>query len=314
MDEMHPRQHDARAHPSRRPRGARQSALFAIAVSLFVHVGVLLSLAMIILERPVASAGNVASDAPMAVMSDAELSELMQVALSGDVPTMEQIQDPELFATEDFSSPVSEAALASLEVDNLGDFAGAAGDEIGDGLSSSSAAGGSAKFFGVEARGSRFAYICDISGSMAGERINALKGALSTSIDGLLEHTHFAIVLYNGEAYPITKDRWVSATDRSKRDVKREISVQQAFGGTDPVPAFSVVFDMKPRPDAIYFMTDGRFRNPDRVMMAIARMNDRGRTRTPIHCITFVDRSSEEVMRKIAQRSRGTYTHIGGAE
>ena len=37
-----------------------------------------------------------------------------------------------------------------------------------------------------------------------------------------------------------------------------------------------------------------------------------GSRKIPIHCITLVERTGEETMRKIAADSGGTYTHFAG--
>lgn len=293
--------------------GANLTMLFAVAVSAFVHTGLLLVAAVIIFERPMASASSSETgETPLAVIADAELGELVEVGLASDVPA-EEIPDLEMTAGEEFTDPVSDAALASLEVSDVGDVMGAGEDEM-SGLDSALGSGGSASFFGVEARGSRFAYVVDISLSMAEDRLAALKVALHNSVDGLLEHTHFSIVLYNSDAYPLSRRGWIPATDQSKRILTRDLRAVRATGGTNPIPAFEIVFGMKPRPDAIYFMTDGQFQAPERVAARIARMNERGLRRTPIHCITFIDDSGAEIMKSIARRSGGTYTHVRSAD
>src|SRR5207248_843954 len=70
--------------------------------------------------------------------------------------------------------------------------------------------GGAASFFGVEARGTRFAYIIDISGSMdlgVGtadiKRIDILKAELSKSVDALLENAFFFVALFSSDAKPL---------------------------------------------------------------------------------------------------------------
>jgi hypothetical protein len=75
-----------------------------------------------------------------------------------------------------------------------------------------------------------------------------------------------------------------------------------------PFPAFEVVFSLRPRPDAIYFMTDGQF-EPS-VAVELARLNVEDRI--PIHCICFVSKEAEALMKKIAEDSGGTYTYVAG--
>src|SRR5262249_53760813 len=99
------------------------------------------------------------------------------------------------------------------------------------------------------------------------------------------------------------------ASDEGKRWAVQRVKEVEAQGGTVPDGAFESIFAMKPRPDAIYFMTDGLF-DPS-VAEKIAWLN-RGGKRIPVHCLAFMDRSSEATMKEIAERSGGTYTFIEG--
>lgn len=206
--------------------------------------------------------------------------------------------------------------------DGLGQIAeglgGAGGGDVGSGEGlGGGAMGGGASFFGVEAQGSRFVYICDISGSMneragpeVGTRLSVLKNELTKSIRGLVEHMQFCVLLFSSQASPLMGDaRWAGASDSAKRASSDRIGDIQGFGGTEPWPAFEIAFAMRPQPDAIYFMTDGVF--DPAVAFRVAQRNV-GSRKIPIHCITLVEKSGEEVMRKIAAESGGTYTHVPG--
>lgn len=306
---------DRRQRGRRGRRWDRQTFLFGLSISLFIHMTVLLGAAWIYLERPPAAAGDGAAEVPLAILSEAELTELSQVALAEQAPTTSAQLDDSPITEQDFGTPVPDAALSSVDIPD--DQLGGAGNAPLEGANFGSGADGVARFFGVEARGTRFAYIVDVSGSMQGDRLSALKTALVGSIAALLEHTHFTIVLYSADADPLTGDRWLGATEKYKRDASRRIQGIRAYGGTNPLPAFQHVFQrMKPRPDAIYFMTDGQFQTGqiDKVLSTISRLNNRGSRRTPIHCITFIERGSEDVMRQIARTSGGTYTHVEGPD
>lgn len=195
---------------------------------------------------------------------------------------------------------------------------GAGGGGVGDGLGAGGGSGGGgAKFFGVEARGNRFLYICDTSGSMdtpdAGankplKRIDRLKLELNESIRGLLDSSTFYVVFFNSGPQTIQDQRaWITANTAGKRRASDQVNVLAAFGGTEPWPAFEIAFQFKPQPDAIYFMTDGEF-NPE-VAAMIASANQ-GPRKVPIHCISFISNAGEEVMRKIAADSGGSYKHV----
>ena len=119
----------------------------------------------------------------------------------------------------------------------------------------------------------------------------------------------YLIVLYSGDSWTLGgRADWKKATDRIKQNTRRLIARINPNGSTNPSPAFMDVFDVRPRPDAIYFMTDGEF--PRQVATEVASMNEGNDI--PIHCITFVSRDAEAVMRQIAARSGGSYTHVPG--
>ncbi|MEM8835491.1 MAG: hypothetical protein AAGD00_06700 [Planctomycetota bacterium] len=313
-------EHDAEkpvvdAKPARRRR-ADPLLPFAIATSLFAHLALAVIAALVVLPGEETGDPDGINELEVAVMTDVELTELLETTLTNPSPATQQMAEPEVFELEDFQSEVSDASLASLESTSLGDLGASGGEDAAAGAQFTSAAGGSARFFGVEARGSRFVYICDVSGSMVREqRMQRLRSELNASITDLLELAHFSIVFYSDGAYPLTGGRWVQASERFREEAARNIRAVEPSGGTNPVPAFQIVLDMTPLPDAIYFMTDGDF--DEKVTAALTATIERAarssRRRVPIHAITFGSDAEERYLRGIARRSGGSYTHIEGS-
>ncbi len=292
----------------------RQTLLFGIALSLFLHVLLLLLAGMLGYGGSGIQPDGSGRSVQLAVMSEQELVSLQGADISDDASVSVSLPD-ESIPTDDFDAPVSDQALANLGLDVTLSIDGA-GASLSDGLemSGSSGATSSASFFGVEASGSRFSYIVDVSGSMQGERIKALQRALVNSVNGLLEHTHFSIFLYSQDALALTGTRWLPANRRHKYATVEQIRAIRASGGTNPLPAFQLAFAMKPKPDAVYFMTDGQFSEDvaEQIAATVGGMNRAEGRRTPIHCISFITRDSEPLMRRIARQSGGTYTHVEG--
>lgn len=296
-----------------------------LVLSLCIHVLIVLSAALVTVGvAGMGSRGSGGGDYSITATSEGELTGIMESEpLNALAPSVMDKEVPELPSagvaegSGGMDSPGAGAGLGPIE-SGLG---GAGGGDIGDGkgLGSGGSGNGGASFFGVEAKGSRFLYICDISGSMDwdehgmsnGKRLRALKRELTTSVQALLEHMQFYVIFFSSGAVPINPDntKWIIAKDTGKRWATDRIGNLHAFGGTEPWPAFDVAFQMRPAPDAIYFMTDGEF-DPS-VALRIQAINV-GSRKIPIHCITLVERSGEEVMRKIASDSGGTYTHVPG--
>ncbi len=298
-----------------------------LVLSMLIHVLIVLSAALVTVGvAGMGSRGSGGGDYTMTATSEGELTGIMDSApLDALAPSVMEKEVPELPSagvaegSGGMDSPGAGAGLGPIE-SGLG---GAGGGDIGDGkgLGSGGSGNGGASFFGVEAKGSRFLYICDISGSMDwdehgmanGKRLRSLKAELTTSIQALLEHMQFYVFFFSSGAVPINPDntKWIIAKDTGKRWAADRIGNLHAFGGTEPWGAFELAFQMKPAPDAIYFMTDGEF-DPS-VALRIQAVNV-GSRKIPIHCITLVERSGEEVMRKIASDSGGTYIHVPGTK
>lgn len=310
-----------RNHPAGIPKPARRAVvafgvtLFAVSLSACLHMALLVILALVVLAPPPVAEAGADPSTSLAIISEVDLATLQSVSVSVEAPqfALPEPEDPFADQVADVTIAMATNLLTPEVPDGLG---GVREGDLGDGLDSALGGEGAASFFGVEARGSRFAYIVDVSGSMAAERIEALKRELLASVFGLSDHAQFTIVVYNSQSFSLTDGRWWTATEDSKARIRMQIAGLQATGGTEPLPAFRMVFAMKPRPDAVYFMTDGEFANNDEVIGTIARLNSTESKPTPIHCITFIGDGAADVMQKIARRSRGTYRHVessGGA-
>jgi hypothetical protein len=288
-----------------------------VLLSLLIHItgGILAAL----ISFGVAQAGGAGSgggEVELAVMTEGELAVMQAAALEAG-----GVEAPDLAPTElSTDVPLDAAggdALAGLGTD-LGEVSTAAGggDIAGGSLGlEGGGGGGAASFFGVEARGTRFAYIVDVSGSMAplpGEkqgRISVLQQELTKSLGALADNAEYFVVLYNDQTYTLGGEvKWTNASDSAKRRSREQIEQLEAGGGTEPVPAFTQVFKMRPRPDAIYFMTDGEFAEIYREQIRMLN----GALRVPIHCISFVSQAGAATMQGIAKDSGGTYTYVPG--
>lgn len=294
-------------------RWIRRATVIGIAVSLLIH----LILWFVSAHLPVGH-GQAASPVPMpgvvdfAVMTETELADLQADAeLTFDSPSVpvivDQMEMPEVPSLEMPTDAEIAGSIDQIAPTEIGSGAGDIGSSSGLGEGGGSGSG-SASFFGVEATGSRFIYIIDVSGSMAvGGKLQALQQELVKSIEGLTEAADFLIITYSSGASPLQgRTEWSHGDQRGKRFARRGIAKLSASGGTNPSPAFSLAFGLRPPPDVIYFMTDGEFN--EEVASEIASLN--AELKIPIHCIAFVSRDSERVMRKIASDSGGTYTFV----
>lgn len=306
---------DAAQERARWWANVRQKAYFGLAVSLVVHLLVLAIAAVITVG--IAQAGGAGDQASgeieLAVMTEAELAELTGGALGGEAPLIPDAPLEEA-PTDVPLETDAEAVVGDLgdagEIEGLSKNLAGGGDVSTGGMGESGSGSGAATFFGVEARGNRFAYIVDVSGSMTvGGKIEALKGQLAGSINALLQNASFFVAAFSTDAYALGGEvKWWPASDDKRSEATRGIAGMRGDGGTEPLPGFKMVYALRPKPDAIYFMTDGEF-DPD-VEIQIRRMNIEWKI--PIHCICFVSNASEDMMKRIAKDSGGTYSYVKG--
>jgi hypothetical protein len=118
------------------------------------------------------------------------------------------------------------------------------------------------KLFGLEARGAKFVYVFDRSGSMSefrGRPLRSAKEELIASLADLDERNQFYVIFYNEEPRLLqlgpTKGRLVFATPDNKQVANDFISGIQADGGTNHVAALDIALRL--RPDVIFLLTDG---------------------------------------------------------
>lgn len=120
----------------------------------------------------------------------------------------------------------------------------------------------STKLFGLEARGSKFVYVLDRSGSMGEHKNLALRKAkeeLLASLGDLNDRQQFYIIFYNHEPKLFdpgaAKNQLVFATESNKQRARQFIENISADGGTDHVAALSIAVRL--HPDVIFLLTDG---------------------------------------------------------
>ena len=171
--------------------------------------------------------------------------------------------------------------------------------------------GGNLTFMGIQSVGQRFCIIADHSGSMAGNKLEHVKAEVLRTLANMKGAAKFYIIFFDDRAMPLPGGRWMEG----RRDVPKVapwVNGVQASGGTEPLPAFEAAFELNPRPDVIFFMTDGIFARdvPDE----IAKLNQPAgaRERTIIHTIAFVDRGGEVLLRQIAAQSGGKFNYVPG--
>lgn len=162
--------------------------------------------------------------------------------------------------------------------------------------------GTDADFFGISAEGNQFAYVVDVSSSMAGAKFEKARQELLESIDRLNRNQKFFIVFFNNASYPQPIDRLIRAIRKNKALVREWIMQAIPMGGTDPLE--SIARAMEKGPDAIFILSDGEF--DWSVVTTVGVLNKQ--SPVPIHTIGFVVDSV--TLKQLANQNQGTYRHV----
>ena len=192
-------------------------------------------------------------------------------------------------------------------------------------------------FFGVQGGGNRLVFIIDYSWSMRDVGKEAImRREAARVIEELPEEVEFAVIFFNGPAWPADQDlsssagKWVwtqndysshrprdwddlpkvryrKATKSSKRSMIRQIEETPLMGGTVYDNPFFMALSMDPLPETIFFMTDGgcdRHRGVDSVSEMIRQLNALGKKVPQIHTIGFGVTSNWQ-LEKMAELTNG---------
>jgi hypothetical protein len=288
-------------------RRRRELLLIGVAISMVVHIGLLISLGLLYRDRP----GGVASEPVMlefATLQEQDLTELDRPDLSDLVPEIvpdfEQLPALESPATLDAEIPAAELRITA---EGATPTLGGAGS--GEGVAGLDGGGAGTSFFGVASAGTRFAYIVDVSGSMGQHRkLGIAMRELARSIESLPDFASFYVVLFSSDFIePPMQRGWTKARPETIRFLIRWLNDVDPGGGTEPRNAFHQVFALSERPDVIFFLTDGRIGNFS--AEEVAALN-RGGDRVIVNTIAFGDPASQDLLRQIAADSGGVYRFV----
>ncbi len=204
-------------------------------------------------------------------------------------------------STSVVESPLDAIATGGLEGQSIGDGGGSAlAGGGGDGS-------GGAEFFGIGGKGASFVYVVDMSGSMNEEgKWERACAELLRSISHLTENQRYYIIFYNDGWLPMAADKPLLATAKQIDRTKRWVNRLWPGGGTFPLEALQHALSLEP--DAVYFLSDGRF---DPAVIEWLRVeNPASHGQIPIHTIAFVNQETIGIMRQIAKQSGGKFRFV----
>jgi len=288
--------------------------LLGFALSIVVHVLILLRLWWIKLPE------RVDPDPPSVELKLQELPPSVEVATE-DVelpdpsplvmgPVTTEIDPLPNLSNDLASDNPSENSFGAIEAPGVGAIVGPGGAGSGIGIGSGKGGGGTS-FFGVGGRGSRFAYIVDISGSMEQDnRIQTALSELARSISALPDSTQYYVVLYSNGAIlpPWDTGNWLRSTRANMARTRQWLQEQVSQGGTYPLQAFERVFSLPEPPDVVFFLTDGEI--PADTPYHVKDFTDKLKRDVIVNTIGFSSEAGKDPLMQIAKENRGVFRFV----
>lgn len=248
-------------------------------------------------------------------------------------------------AVANVAIPVPEVEVTAIDSDfgMDGDFGSGWGGGSGSGS-------GSASFFNTKTKADRVAYVIDYSASMKGQKDQLMRTELARSVGELKGQLDYQLIFFAGPAWVagdqvklnkggISKVisngktyEWksgggahsFSVKDENKAQVAKWLKPQSSqikksmklieetklVWGTTWKPAIDMALRMNPKPNVIFFMTDGSC-GGNMVQLGEEIGKKAKKKGVIINTVAMMDPKTKEAMLKMAEESGGSYTMIG---
>lgn len=242
------------------------------------------------------------------------------------------------------SIPVPDVTVVepSLDFGDGNDF----GDGWGSGSGNGAGGGGGFSFFNQKIKAERVCYVIDYSGSMGGKKILLLKEELKKSITALPDRVDYQLLFFAGPVWvagdTVTgskknfivtskgkeyewiapggahsyhpKDKrqqveWLTSTKRQRMKSLEAIQDTKLVYGTIWDHPLEMALEMKPKPDVIFFMTDGSAGgNSKNIAKEIGRKAKK--EGVIINTIALMLPKAKEAMGDLAKSTGGIFTMV----
>lgn len=279
------------------------------------------------------------------VIEKQETSTQVERKPSAPAAAMSKVIASSMASATSVSVPNIEVGEPSVDFGNGDDFGEGWGDDQGWGEGGSS---GGASFFKQKVSAERICFVIDYSKSMSGKRIKLLKKELARSVGALPSGIEYQLIFFAGPAWTagskvvVAKGnksavvsfegreyKWLSKNANewrtsghklqppawlkgSKSNIDQSLSAIKntplIFGTAWEAP-LQTALDMNPKPDVIFFMTDGLSGKGSASIAKSIGMKAK-RLDVKINAIAMMDPSAKEAMGALAERSGGQFSLV----
>mgnify|MGYP001578146185 CR=1 FL=1 len=168
------------------------------------------------------------------------------------------------------------------------------------------------RFFGNFDEADTIAFVLDFSGSMDGERVDILKRELASCLKSLNSEVSYSVINFSDTGWFLGKQKgWVRATTQNVKKTIKSLENQYVGGGTEWKSGFKIAFSLNPRPEVIYFMTDGET-NSDMTdeVDSITHQNQSHFYPSRIHTTALVQKGLSQPLIRLAAKNEGQFTWV----
>jgi len=235
----------------------------------------------------------------------------------------------------------------NVEVDafGIGDGWGA-----GSGFGGSGGGGGTVGFFGSRSNAQRVVFIIDVSASLSSEQFALIKSELTKSLNKLAPAVQYQVIFFSGPAwfaedeqtgksrgkrvvkhggknyqwdtkgganqfYLVGKKdlytaKWIQANRANLNNTIKRIDAVSKSYGTDWRHPLQMALEMNPKPDVVYFLTDGVVGNGQQAVDQTLRLNKRKSPKAKFNTIIMMQPKAEDLMGELAESTGGEFTVV----
>lgn len=244
----------------------------------------------------------------------------------------------------DLDFPDATRLIGSKGMSGGGGFGNAG---MGKGFGSGMGFGGKINFMGNTGVGRNIVFVVDVSASMSSQgdsgtgnrisRFDLLKRELTRTIGRLPPNTQFQVLFFSDFAWPhnevdsrnlraFEKYAWTISPDKTNvrvpqfryvtansTTVARSIQIINDAdnpGGTNWGSGLFMALKAYPKPDVVFFMTDGNKSDAEGWVDAVSKINLSGGKRSVIHTTAMMEPDAAEELDQLAKRNGGNFTIV----
>ena len=219
----------------------------------------------------------------------------------------------------------------------------------GAGFGSGGAGGGSVGFFGSRSTAQRVVFCVDASASLSTQQFSMIKRELNKSLKKLASSIQYQVIFFSGPAWFAEDDHsgsnkshvvkhdgkkyewktkggasafyivgdkelytadWLPATSSNLAKTRARVEAESKSYGTDWRHPLRMALQMKPKPDVVYFLTDGAVGNGQQAVDQVLKINNRGKKAKINTIAMMLPKRGADLLGELAKKTGGEFTVV----